>query len=84
MDQDGHALPTLLPGDILLGTTRFNEARVFGWLDYTVFGAMLLASSLIGIYFAFFARRKQDNTAEYLMGGKTMGVLPVSMSLIAR
>ncbi|KAK3908025.1 Sodium-coupled monocarboxylate transporter 1 [Frankliniella fusca] len=87
MDQDGAAaaLPTLLPGDILLGTTRFTDAdaHVFDLLDYTVFGAMLLASSFIGIYFAFCATRKQDNTAEYLMGGKTMGVFPVSMSLIA-
>ncbi|KAE8736781.1 hypothetical protein FOCC_FOCC017764 [Frankliniella occidentalis] len=83
MDQVGGALPTLLPGDILLGTTRFTDSHVFGLVDYTVFGAMLLASSLIGIYFAFCATRKQDNTAEYLMGGKTMGVFPVSMSLIA-
>ncbi|XP_034256929.1 sodium-coupled monocarboxylate transporter 1-like isoform X2 [Thrips palmi] len=83
MDQNGDALPTLLPGDILLGTTRFTESRVFSWLDYTVFGAMLLASSVIGVYFAFFSSRKQDTTSEYLMGGKTMGVLPVSMSLIA-
>lgn len=85
MNQDGEALalPTLLPGDILLGTARFTETRVFDWLDYGVFGCMLLASSLIGVYFAFCAPRKQDNTAEYLMGGKTMGVLPVSMSLIA-
>ena len=84
MDQQGEAVATLLPGEILLGTTRFTESRVFDWLDYAVFGVMLLASSLIGVYFAFFASRKQDNTAEYLMGGKTMGVLPVSMSLIAR
>ncbi|KAL4717724.1 hypothetical protein ACJJTC_000873 [Scirpophaga incertulas] len=55
----------------------------FDWLDYLVFGAMLLFSALIGVYFAFFARRKQNTTAEYLMGGKTMGMFPISMSLIA-
>lgn len=56
----------------------------FDWLDYLVFGAMLLLSALIGIYFAFFASKKQNTTSEYLMGGKTMGMFPISMSLIAR
>jgi solute carrier family 5 (sodium-coupled monocarboxylate transporter), member 8/12 len=59
-------------------------SRFFSWLDYSVFGGMLLASALIGIYFAFFAKQKQNTTAEYLMGGKTMGIFPISMSLIAR
>lgn len=56
----------------------------FNWLDYLVFGAMLMLSALIGVYFAFFAPKKQNTTAEYLMGGKTMGLFPISMSLIAR
>ncbi|KAI5632424.1 sodium:solute symporter family domain-containing protein [Phthorimaea operculella] len=55
----------------------------FDWLDYLVFGVMLLISALIGIYFAFFASKKQNTTTEYLMGGKTMGMFPISMSLIA-
>ncbi|XP_022118462.1 sodium-coupled monocarboxylate transporter 1-like [Pieris rapae] len=55
----------------------------FNWLDYLVFGAMLALSAFIGIYFAFFAKRKQNTTSEYLMGGKTMGMFPISMSLIA-
>ena len=67
------------------GQTWSNMALVyFDWLDYLVFGAMLLLSSLIGVYFAFFAQKKQNTTAEYLMGGKTMGMFPISMSLIAR
>lgn len=60
------------------------EERYFDWLDYTVFGTMLLLSSLIGVYFAFFAKNKQVTTSEYLMGGRTMGIFPISMSLIAR
>lgn len=56
----------------------------FDWLDYLVFGVMLLLSALIGVYYAFFAKQKQNTTAEYLMGGKTMGMFPISMSLIAR
>ncbi|XP_038216722.1 sodium-coupled monocarboxylate transporter 2-like isoform X2 [Zerene cesonia] len=59
------------------------EVVYFDWLDYLVFGAMLLLSALIGVYFAFFAKRKQNTTSEYLMGGKTMGMFPISMSLIA-
>lgn len=58
--------------------------RFFDTLDYVIFGIMLLLSALIGVYFAFFAKQKQNSTAEYLMGGKKMGVFPISMSLIAR
>lgn len=56
----------------------------FDWLDYVVFAGMLVLSALIGVYFAFFAKIKQNTTSQYLMGGKTMGIFPVSMSLIAR
>jgi len=59
-------------------------SRFFSWIDYLVFGGMLLFSALIGVYFAFFAKQKQNTTNEYLMGGKTMGIFPISMSLIAR
>nr|XP_022913659.1 sodium-coupled monocarboxylate transporter 1-like [Onthophagus taurus] len=57
--------------------------RYFDVFDYIVFGVMLIVSALIGVYFAFFAKVKQDTTSEYLMGGKTMGIFPISMSLIA-
>jgi hypothetical protein len=56
----------------------------FDIFDYIVFAAMLIVSSWIGIYFAFFAKIKQNTTSQYLMGGKTMGIFPISMSLIAR
>ncbi|XP_046397672.1 uncharacterized protein LOC124164392 [Ischnura elegans] len=55
----------------------------FSWLDYFLFSLMLVASALIGIYFAFFAKQKQNSTQEYLMGGKNMGLIPVTLSLIA-
>lgn len=55
----------------------------FDWVDYTVFALSLILSTCIGIYFAFFAKRKQNTTSEYLMGGRTMGIFPISMSLIA-
>lgn len=55
----------------------------FGWTDYSLFTGLLGISVLIGIYFGCFSK-KQDNTTEYLLGGKTMSCFPVSMSLIAR
>ncbi|XP_017888932.1 sodium-coupled monocarboxylate transporter 2-like [Ceratina calcarata] len=54
----------------------------FGWTDYTLFTSLLGLSVLIGIYFGCFGK-KQDNTTEYLLGGKTMSCFPVGMSLIA-
>lgn len=61
-----------------------NLSKYFTFFDYIIFAIMLFISALIGVYFAFFAKTKQNTTKEYLMGGKTMGIFPVSMSLIAR
>lgn len=63
---------------------NYQDYRFFDALDYVVFAVMLLLSALIGIYFAFFAKQKQNTTAEYLLGGKKIGIFPISMSLIAR
>lgn len=68
-------------------TTSQQDAPIqnllFGWLDYTLFSLMLAMSALIGVYFGFFGK-KQDTTIEYLLGGKTMSIFPIAMSLIAR
>ncbi|XP_065218773.1 sodium-coupled monocarboxylate transporter 1-like [Planococcus citri] len=53
------------------------------WIDFGAFFSMLIVSLLIGVYFAYFAAEKQNTKDEYLMGGKTMSVFPISMSLIA-
>lgn len=58
-----------------------NEIR-FTIIDYAIFSAMLILSSAIGIYYGFIAKRKQNNTAEYLLGGKQMKVIPIAVSLI--
>lgn len=57
--------------------------RQFSTLDYAIFVLLLLLSALIGLYYGFISKRKQNNTAEYLLGGKSMSVIPVSISLIA-
>lgn len=41
----------------LEGDTQYFH---FHWLDYTVFGAMLLLSGLSGIYFGFYRRRQVE------------------------
>ena len=55
----------------------------FTALDYGVFVGMLLLSALIGVYFGFISKKKQNNTSEYLLGSKKMGFFPVAASLIA-
>lgn len=59
--------------DVLLDT-QFSVA------DYCVFGATMLVSSCIGIYFAYGG--KQNNTQEYLMAGRNMHWFPVFVSLL--
>ena len=54
---------------------------LFGWVDYFLFALTLFVSLLIGVYHAW---RGNNSTSEYLMGGKTMGVFPIAMSLAAR
>lgn len=55
----------------------------FSWYDYCLFMFMLGLSVLIGIYFGYFGK-KQSTANEYLLGGKSMKVWPVAMSLVAR
>ncbi|XP_034984362.1 sodium-coupled monocarboxylate transporter 1 [Zootoca vivipara] len=54
----------------------------FGTWDYVVFGAMLLISAAIGVYYAF-AGGGQKSSQEFLMGGRSMSALPVALSLTA-
>ena len=63
-------------------TEDFFGQLSFGWMDYSLFIFLLCVSIAIGVYFGFFS--KQDNTTEYLLGGKTMGYFPIAMSLLAR
>ncbi|XP_076348604.1 sodium-coupled monocarboxylate transporter 2-like isoform X2 [Tachypleus tridentatus] len=54
----------------------------FGWPDYLVFSAMLVASAAIGIYYAC-SGNKQNTTKELLMGNRSMSTFPVAMSVLA-
>lgn len=68
---------TEIPRTVTLADLRFSV------VDYCVFGLMLMVSAAIGVYFGFVSKNKQDNTEEYLMGGKKMNFFPIAASLIA-
>ncbi|KAG7155606.1 Sodium-coupled monocarboxylate transporter 2-like 4, partial [Homarus americanus] len=70
-------------------TVTMKEATLVGstmgggtlsWLDYGVFSLMLLLSLLVGVYFAIKSRNKGND--EFLVGGRSMTCLPMSMSLV--
>ncbi|RWS24431.1 sodium-coupled monocarboxylate transporter 1-like protein [Leptotrombidium deliense] len=56
------------------------ETKYFGLTDLAVFVFMLLISAAIGIYFAI---KGQNSANQMLMGGKSMRVIPVSVSITA-
>ncbi|KFB41195.1 hypothetical protein ZHAS_00008759 [Anopheles sinensis] len=59
-----------------------EHMRRFAWPDYLVFVSMLLLCIFIGVYFGF-VQKKPNTESEYLMGGRTMLVFPIALSLIA-
>jgi len=48
--------------------------------DYVVMALFLLISAGIGLYFGMF--KKQRTTDEYLLGGRQLHLIPVSISLL--
>lgn len=58
----------------------------FGWPDYSVFLLMLTSCICVGIYFGFIKKKskKIKEQDDYLVGGRSMSVFPVAMSLISR
>ena len=53
----------------------------FHWLDYIVFSISIFISLSIGIYYAI-SKKKSGTTEEYLMGGRQMSMVPVTISLV--
>uniref|UniRef100_A0AAX7UYU8 Solute carrier family 5 member 6 n=1 Tax=Astatotilapia calliptera TaxID=8154 RepID=A0AAX7UYU8_ASTCA len=56
--------------------------KFFTVIDYVIFAVLLAASMGIGLYYALSGGR-QRTTQEFLMADRSMGCLPVSLSLIA-
>lgn len=50
--------------------------------DYAVFAFMLVVSATVGIYYAW-VDRGQRSSGDFLMGGRKLTAVPVSLSLTA-
>ncbi|KAJ8303115.1 hypothetical protein KUTeg_019511, partial [Tegillarca granosa] len=59
-----------------LNTRHFHPA------DYVIFVLTLVISAAIGIFYAW-RDKKRQNTSEFLLGGRNMSILPVTLSLMA-
>ncbi|XP_072026901.1 sodium-coupled monocarboxylate transporter 2-like isoform X1 [Amphiura filiformis] len=59
-----------------------TSVPIFSVYDWVVFSLVMAFSASIGIYYGFIGS-KQKTTTEYLLAGRSMGYLPVAMSLIA-
>lgn len=71
--------------ELMNGTSHdlSSTLLMFSVTEYIVFGTMLGLSALIGIYYGWY-KGNQNTVTEYMLGGKAMGIFPISMSLIAR
>ena len=58
-----------------------DRMHAFHVADYILFGATMAISIGIGIYFALSGGR-QRSTSEYLVAGRSLGFLPVAISLM--
>lgn len=66
------------------GTAAITQRLVhFSLMDYSFFVLLLLISALIGVYYGFMSKHKQNNVSEYILGGRSMSILPVATSLVA-
>ncbi|XP_043917669.1 sodium-dependent multivitamin transporter isoform X2 [Protopterus annectens] len=59
-----------------------KEDMRFSTVDYIIFALLLVISSAIGLYYAF-SGGKQRTTQEFLLANRSMGFLPVAISLLA-
>ena len=55
----------------------------FGIYDYVVFALMLVVCAIIGIYFSMKKSTTGDVAVDYILGGKSMPLFPISISLTA-
>lgn len=74
---------TMSADNIRLGVTDVGAAmQRFGWTDYIMFMVMLGICLMVGMYYG--CCKKSKGAQDYLVGGRTMSVTPIAMSLIAR
>lgn len=58
-----------------------EERGYFHWADWLVFALMLAVSAAAGLW--HYKGAQKSSTEDYLLGGKSMTLLPVSASLVA-
>ena len=75
------ALP-LLPNENII-PQNYIQYTHFDAAEYAVFILILVLSALVGVYHGY-CKGNQNTVNEYMLGGKSMSVFPVAMSLIVR
>ena len=58
-----------------------DGSKSMGAVDYVIFALLLMASSVIGIYFGY-KHRKQMTSAEYLLASRSVSWIPICISLV--
>ena len=61
-------------------TWSVDDASTFGVVDYVIFVLVFVLSLAVGLYRAR-GTGKDDTTSEFLMGGRSMGLYPITLSL---
>ncbi|KAL1437142.1 hypothetical protein MTO96_049130 [Rhipicephalus appendiculatus] len=51
--------------------------------EYVVFGVLMLSNLLVGLYFSFGRRSRDGGTSEAFLGDRSLGTLPLSLSVLA-
>ncbi|KAM3963394.1 sodium-coupled monocarboxylate transporter 1 [Aphomia sociella] len=81
--------PTILQHNVTstnnsMFTVGYNETatnNVLKWEDYSVLATMLIVSCAIGVFYGFFGE-KQTSGDDFLLGGSSMGTIPMTLSLV--
>ncbi|XP_053400558.1 sodium-coupled monocarboxylate transporter 1-like [Mercenaria mercenaria] len=60
---------------------QFLYKRAFGTIDYVVFGALIMVSIAIGIFFAI-KDKKRNTSFNYFLGDRNMKTIPVALSFV--
>lgn len=74
--------PSLVCADDATSLCPDHQHPRFAWLDYVVLAAMLVVSCCIGSFYALFGS-KAETSSDFLLGGSSMGTVPMAMSLAA-
>ncbi len=61
--------------------TKEELSDKFGWEEYLMFSLLLALSASVGVYYWW---RGQRDNEEFLVGGKDVGLFPITISLVVR